>query len=289
VVLIAGCTGGMGSILLGNLDRAGSFQGESIALIIALDYFKDTANGPAQLQASLKTPSLVLHWDAARIESTKEVTRQIDGAVSRLDAALITTGLGFHGDLADMDLEASDKVLQRLMQVNAIGPSLLSQYCAAKMRGGLNGLRRGRLAPTLMLMSSYSGLVGLAHRAAYCSSKFALNGFLETVHAEYPELRIVLVCPTSVSTGFRDNWKKDLAKQGVDAKAVEVNKADLTAEDCVAAVWASFDCPTSTAVPGLTYEVLPTGVTAASYWLLRLPFVGERFVRPRILAKSSKL
>jgi hypothetical protein len=108
-------------------------------------------------------------------------------------------------------------------------------------------------------------------------------------HAEFPELRIVLVCPTSVSTGFRDNWKKDLAKQGVDAKAVDVNKADLTAEECVDAVWASFNCPTASIAPGLSYDILPGGVTAASYWLLRLPFVGERFVRPRILAKSSKL
>ena len=41
---------------------------------------------------------------------------------------------------------------------------------------------------------------------------------METLHAEYQDLRIVLVCPTSVATGFRGNWKKDMAKQGVEAK-----------------------------------------------------------------------
>ena len=86
-----------------------------------------------------------------------------------------------------MDLAASDKVLQRLMQVNAIGPSLLSQYCAKKM---LLSPTRKKVAPTLLLLSSYSGIVGLPHRAAYCASKFALNGYLETVHAEFPDLRI---------------------------------------------------------------------------------------------------
>lgn len=240
------------------------------------------------LGARLKTKArtLVLHWDAANLKSTEDVAREVDAATPHLDGVLVTTGLGFHGNLADMDLAASDKVLQRLMQVNAIGPSLLSQYCAGKMRVAV---RSGRPTPTLLLLSSYSGLVGLAHRAAYCSSKFALNGYLETVHAEYPEVRIVLVCPTSVSTGFRANWKKDMAEQGVKAKEVEANDADLTAEQCVTSVWEDFNCSRSSAQPGLKYTILPSGMTAASNWLIRLPYIGEAFVRPRILAKSSKL
>ena len=44
-------------------------------------------------------------------------------AMDRLDGALITTGLGFHGDLAAMPLEESHSVLQRLLAVNAVGPS----------------------------------------------------------------------------------------------------------------------------------------------------------------------
>ena len=87
-----------------------------------------TAAGAATLKARLKTQNtLVLHWDAAQLASTTAVAAAIDAATPYLDGVLVTTGLGFHGNLADMTLEASDKVLQRLMQVNAIGPSLLSQ------------------------------------------------------------------------------------------------------------------------------------------------------------------
>lgn len=172
--------------------------------------------------------------------------------------------------------------------MNAVGPSLLSQFCAQKLLASpYREKKNGSTAPTLLLLSSYSGLVGLPHRAAYCASKFALNGYLETIHAEFPQLRIVLVCPTSVSTGFRANWKADMAKNGVSAAAVDANSADLTADQCVAAVWEEFNCPRSAAVPGLRYAVLPTGMTARSFWLLRLPWIGERFVRPRILARSS--
>jgi hypothetical protein len=39
VVLIAGCTGGMGSILLSKIDTGGRFQGRKVGLLICLDYF----------------------------------------------------------------------------------------------------------------------------------------------------------------------------------------------------------------------------------------------------------
>jgi hypothetical protein len=60
VVLIAGCTGGMGSILLKKLDEGGSFQGRPIKLLIALDYFPDAAAGPAQLMSTLSCPCMAL-------------------------------------------------------------------------------------------------------------------------------------------------------------------------------------------------------------------------------------
>lgn len=274
--------------MLNKLDNGGWYQGRKIGLLICLDYFPgDAAAGAAALKARLKTQNaVVLHWDAAQLSSTTAAAAAIDATTPYLDGVLVTTGLGFHGNLADMTLEASDKVLQRLMQVNAIGPSLLSQYCAAKMR---KAPKSKSPAPTLLMLSSYSGIVGLAHRAAYCSSKFALNGFMETLHAEYQDLRIVLVCPTSVATGFRGNWKKDMARQGIDAKEVAVNQPDLTAEECVAAVWEEFNVDPGYSTAGLKYAILPTGMTSASQWLIRLPWLGEGYIRPKILNRSSKL
>jgi NAD(P)-dependent dehydrogenase (short-subunit alcohol dehydrogenase family) len=281
VVLVAGVTGGMGALLLKRLDTCG-LQSSKIALIIALDFFprKETAD---DLQRQLRTKSIFLHWDAASFESTRSVTQAIDKMAPRLDAVLITTGIGFHGDMRGanaMSLEDSDRVLQRLLAVNAVGPSLLAQWCAGKLQSSKH--RTG----TMLLLSSYSGVVGLPHRAAYCASKFALNGYLEAVHAEYPELKIVLVCPTSVATNFRTNWKADMQSRGVSIANVKVNDADLTAEDCVAAVWKEFD--QAAAHGGLQYVILPKGKTAFSFWAVRVPFLGQ-LVRPRILAKSSKL
>ena len=68
-----------------------------------------------------------------------------------------------------------------------------------------------------------------------------------------------------------------MAKQGVKTAEVEVNAADLTAEQCVAAVWEAFDA--SSTQPGLIYDILPKGMTGASFWLMRLPWIGSYFVR----------
>eukprot|EP00040_Diaphanoeca_grandis_P041959 m.263861 g.263861 ORF g.263861 m.263861 type:complete len:291 (+) comp52752_c0_seq1:68-940(+) len=288
VVLMAGCTGGMGSILLNKINKGQKFQGRKIEMLIALDYFP---NEEARLKfgEQLTTPkSMVIHWDASSFESTSAMARQVDAVTEHLDGVLITTGMGFHGDLSRMSLEDSDRWLQRLMQVNAVGPSLLSQFCAKKL--AKSPMLQKNLAPTLLMMSSFSGLVGLPHRAAYCSSKFALNGYLETIFSEFPQLRMVLVCPTSVSTAFRDNWKKTAAEQGLKVQQAAVNDtADLTPEQCVAAVWGKFNCDVSAAVPGFEYDILPKGKTSLAYWLIRLPYIGERFVRPIILGKASKL
>ena len=73
------------------------------------------------------------------------------------------------------------------------------------------------------------------------------------------------------------------------AQEVAVNQPDLTAEECVAAVWAEFNVDAGYSTAGLKYAILPTGITSATQWLLRLPWLGEGYIRPKILNRSSKL
>jgi hypothetical protein len=50
-------------------------------------------------------------------------------------------------------------------------------------------------------------------------------------------------------------------------------------------VWTSFDVREQGA--GLDYQILPTGMTAASFWLIRLPYIGKNIVRKRILSRAT--
>ena len=53
-------------------------------------------------------------------------------------------------------------------------------------------------------ISSVAGKIGTLNMAAYCASKFAMNGWSESLYHELPPLgaKVSLVCPGPVHTGF---------------------------------------------------------------------------------------
>ena len=58
----------------------------------------------------------------------------------------------------------------------------------------------------IVVMSSISGEIGLHYRTVYCSSKFAVNGFFESLRMEVKdEIDITIICPITVETSFREN------------------------------------------------------------------------------------
>jgi NAD(P)-dependent dehydrogenase (short-subunit alcohol dehydrogenase family) len=143
-VVFAGCTGGMGSILFRKVnDNATTFLSQPIRHLICVDYFRDEAAQRA-LKASC-SPSIprvdTFHWDASVLSSTETVTEQIEAAIGQhgsVHHVILTTGMGFHGRLEDMDVEGSHKILNKLLHVNAVGPSLLLQYCAKRNASGVH-------------------------------------------------------------------------------------------------------------------------------------------------------
>lgn len=248
VFLIAGFTGGIGKAILAKaMSPTATFKGYPIQLVIGIDYFSTPelrAEKEKELNAELTNQrngksltvsrAVVLHWDAASLTSTQELVVNLDGATAVVDACVITTGMGFHGVATELSVEASHKALQKLANVNYIGPCLLASHLVAKqMKTTLSRLKR---TPTLSVLSSFSGVIGLPARAAYCGSKFALNGYLESLYADAPYFQLTLVCPTTVATGFRDAWKSgDLGKISTGVKDSSV--AALTPTECAEAVW----------------------------------------------------
>jgi short-subunit dehydrogenase len=309
--------GGLGAELLKRLIEARAWRGRPVTAVIAIDYFADAAAREAVSKSlsAVFSRSYVFSWDATKLQSTLDLEKDLTvalGTTTKVDALLITTGMGYHGSTRVTTLVQSDTALQKLLQVNCTGPSLLSQLFASKfMRAPPKGadwaaMSAGFESPVILLMSSYSGMVGLPHRAAYCAAKFALNGFVEGLYADMPYLRIVLFCPTTVDTAFRDNWRKQLGADGEAASAaapvpkatrkgfadraftaVSQGGADLTVKKCVDSIWSSFNHPWTG--PGLKYVVIPGFWTELTTWAVRVPLIGD-YSRYRVLQKAySKL
>jgi NAD(P)-dependent dehydrogenase (short-subunit alcohol dehydrogenase family) len=99
------------------------------------------------------------------IEKTIEIFGQID-------VLILNAGISAHFLFEDME---NMEVFKRLMEVNFFG-------CVYPTRYALPHLKKTH--GQLVVMSSYSGEVGLIYRTGYCATKFAVTGFFESLRME---------------------------------------------------------------------------------------------------------
>ena len=111
--------------------------------------------------------------------------------------------------LVDLEEDAFDEV----MRVNVKGTYLCSRAVATHMIGRGGGGK-------IIIISSGAGKRGRARFAAYCSSKFALIGFTQSIAQELAEHRINVnaICPGLVDTERTDFIAAALAPEGQSAE-----------------------------------------------------------------------
>lgn len=82
------------------------------------------------------------------------------------------------------------------MEINFLGYVAMTKYCLPHLIQ-----TRGNI----LVISSISGVVGITQRAGYCASKFAVNGFFQSITADYGDkVHVTTACPSSIAgTGFR--------------------------------------------------------------------------------------
>ena len=112
-----------------------------------------------------------------------------------LDAVINNAGVGSFGRFAD----SSPERLRRIMEVNF--------FAAAELiRESLPALLRGR-SPIVVNVGSILGHRGIPRMHEYCTSKFALQGFSQSLRIELrPEgVDLLMVSPGTTDTEFYDN------------------------------------------------------------------------------------
>lgn len=82
--------------------------------------------------------------------------------------------------------------------------------CVYPVRHALKHMKKDKANPSsakghIVVLSSYSGEFGLWYRSAYSASKFAVNGFFESLKMEMSDsIDITVVSPITVQTEFRN-------------------------------------------------------------------------------------
>ena len=187
VFLITGCSSGFGAALAQRCLDAG-------AKVVA------TSRNPSALRFANAAPSvdylalpLDPAGDPAQIDAVFAHTVRHFG---RVDVVVNNAGYGLAGALEEL----SDGDVARIMDVNFMGVLRVTRVALRYMRE-VNRPRGGRIQQ----ITSILGCVGKPLLSAYCASKWAVEGFTESVALELkPEWNIHLTCIEP--GGFRTQW-----------------------------------------------------------------------------------
>ncbi len=137
----------------------------------------------------------VLPYDLSNLDGIDELTDRAIGLFGTIDTVFLNAGISQRSKTLDTAYSVDEKI----MAVNFFAPVKIAKRLLPTMivKGG----------GTVAVTSSISGKFGFPLRSAYASSKFALYGFFETVHAEYYDrnIRVVMVCPGRIRTNISYN------------------------------------------------------------------------------------
>ncbi|MGO1617621.1 MAG: SDR family oxidoreductase [Oceanisphaera sp.] len=189
-VLITGCSSGIG------LCAAHFLQAQGFQVIASA---RQQADVDSLRQAGLTAIVLDLN-DEASIEAGVKNTLQLTGG--KLYGLFNNGAYGQPGALEDLPTQA----LREQFESNVFGLHHLTRLVLPTMIAAGEG--------RIVQNSSILGLVALPYRGAYNASKFALEGYTDTLRLELQNtgVKVSLIEPGPIETRFRANSKRAFAQ-----------------------------------------------------------------------------
>lgn len=185
VVLVTGATSGLGASIAARLDK---------------DRYSvyGTGRDPKASNLGNSAGTSFLAMDVQNETSIAAALAKIVEKEGRLDTLIACAGMGVGGSVEDTAM--ADIAYQ--IDVNFLGAVRTVKACLPIMRGQGGG--------KIVIVGSLAGKTGLPFQAFYSASKFALEGFVESLRYEVGGFGIdaCIVEPGDLQTGFTDARRK---------------------------------------------------------------------------------
>jgi NAD(P)-dependent dehydrogenase (short-subunit alcohol dehydrogenase family) len=150
----------------------------------------------------------VLPLDVTDPDSIRDAVQTIVAESGGIYGVINNAGIGLRGYFEDL----GDDEIRKLFDANVFGVMAVTKAVLPYMREA----RRGRI----ILISSVGGKIGSLGVTAYCSTKFAIEGFGESLFQELAPLgvRVVLIEPGIIKT---ERWtsNRGLAKNALNPQS----------------------------------------------------------------------
>ena len=213
VIIITGASSGIGKALVFALAKEGN------KLVLA-SRNKEKLNAVLHKMNAVNISAISIVTDVRKKEDCKNLIDKCITEFGRIDVLINNAGISMRALFNESDLEIIDKV----MNTNFWGTIFCTKYALPYLLQS-NG--------SLVGVSSIAGYIGLPERSAYSASKFAMNGFLESVRSENMEndLHVLIACPGFTASNIR---KAALTKDGTPQKESPRNEQKMMTAEKVA-------------------------------------------------------
>jgi len=186
VVVITGATSGIGEACAAVFGAAGA------KLVITGRNAQKLEATAAKLQAMNLTVLPILA-DAGSEADNKRMAEETLARFGRIDILINNAGISMRALFQDLDLE----VFRKVMDTNFWGTVYATKYCLPAIlasKGSVIGI------------SSINGYRGTPARTAYTASKYAMNGFFESLRTEVMKkgVHVLVVAPGFTSSNIRN-------------------------------------------------------------------------------------
>jgi NAD(P)-dependent dehydrogenase (short-subunit alcohol dehydrogenase family) len=184
-ILITGCNSGFGLAAALAFARNGD---QVFATMRSLD-----KAGPLQEVADREKLNIhIKHLDVTKPDTFAGLVQEVIEEAGCLDVLVNNAGILRSGALEDL----SEQAIREVMETNFFGPLLLARQVLPQMRKQKGGY--------IIMMSSLSGIAGLAGDVCYTASKFALEGATEALRHEVDRwgIKVALVQAALYATGI---------------------------------------------------------------------------------------
>ena len=226
VIIITGASSGIGKALAFALAKKGN------KLVLA-GRNKEKLNAVLQKMNEVNISAISIVTDVCKKEDCKNLINKCITEFGRIDVLINNAGISMRALFNESDLE----IIYKVMNTNFWGTVFCTKYALPYLLQS-NG--------SLVGVSSIAGHIGLPERSAYSASKFAMNGFLESVRSENMEndLHVLIACPGFTASNIR---KAALTKDGTPQKESPRNEQKMmTAKKVAKNIICAIDCKKDT-------------------------------------------
>ncbi|MFD2037295.1 SDR family oxidoreductase [Belliella marina] len=213
VVIITGATSGIGEACAFAFGKAGAKVVITGRSQVKLD------ESLAKLQ-NQGVEAIGVLADSALEEDNRRMAEAAISKFGKIDILINNAGISMRALFQDLDIE----VFKKVMDINFWGSVYATKYCLESItqnKGSIVGI------------SSINGYRGTPARTAYTASKFAMNGFFESLRTELlkKDVHVLVACPGFTSSNIRSNA---LLADGTPQGASPRNEAKMMSPEEVA-------------------------------------------------------